>query len=903
MKTRFLKAFLAIVLISGSLCGQAKADALTGFKDVKVIGNAMVSLTYQGKEYLVANGDLMLGTTTRWYIPADTKVPTQWVDGTPAPTATVSTSSNPKGADIGANADDWIFAVSGAADGMSSIDGIDYQETLFPVLTNTIFVFERGGNDSGTYYAILEDGSLGAPVTYTAASTYANTGINVGGQNAFGVVFTTDVRVKGVRIAASGHDAFTVCAIPVPLDPKQSRDPQPADKATDISRDPVLTWTAGEDVATTNGHIVYLSKNPDDVINAIAGVSVSEASYDPGRLEFGATYYWRVDEVGGEVYEGAVWSFTVEPIAYRIDKVTATASSAQEGMGPENTVNGSGLNANGEHSTEGAEMWLSTGAQPNWIQYEFDKAYKLHEMWVWNSNQLVEAFVGFGAKKVTIEYSLDGKAWTKLADVPEFAQGLGTATYTHNTTVSFGGAIAKYVKLTIDSLWGGLTQSGLAEIRFFSIPVQAREPKPADAATDVDIDTVLSWRAGREAGSHTVYISTDRNAVSKATAPKTTVYETSFTPTAVGYGAAYYWRVDEVNNAMVPPVHEGTVWSFATQEYEIVDDFETYTDDDGNRIYQAWADGYGTTTNGSQVGYAEAPFAEKVNIHTGKQAMPLLYNNTGGAASSEAERTFDASQDWTRAGLSTLVVYFRGDPNNTTGRLYLKVNGVKVPYSGDAADLKATPWIAWSVSLASVNTNLKKVTKLTLGVDNGGAGTLYIDDIRLLPAPPAPVASATITVAAATAVTATGNDGMVLTINEIEASKLITGTTTADFEKYADHPAAHADDLNLGTYASLDDSKVITVMFPVPVTTIFIIERGGNDSGFVQPLDAAGAPAGEPQPYVNANWFKPGLTVGGQASGAMVITATTPISGIKLLPPASGANGIDPASISAVPAQ
>ena len=108
------------------------------------------------------------------------------------------------------------------------------------------------------------------------------------------------------------------------------------------------------------------------------------------------------------VFKGDVWSFTVEPYAYPITKVTATASSSQAGMGPEKTVDGSGLNALDQHSTEAKDMWLSAGAQPNWIQYEFDKAYKLHELWVWNSNQLIEAFVGFGAKNVTIEYSLDG---------------------------------------------------------------------------------------------------------------------------------------------------------------------------------------------------------------------------------------------------------------------------------------------------------------------------------------------------------------------------------------------------------------------------------------------------------------------------------------------------------------
>ena len=99
-------------------------------------------------------------------------------------------------------------------------------------------------------------------------------------------------------------------------------------------------------------------------------------------------------------------------------------------------------------------MWLSAGAQPNWIQYEFDKVYKLHELMVWNSNQLIEAFLGFGAKKVTIEYSADGTTWTPLANVPEFARATGMPGYAANTTVNFGGVEAKFVKLTINSQLG-----------------------------------------------------------------------------------------------------------------------------------------------------------------------------------------------------------------------------------------------------------------------------------------------------------------------------------------------------------------------------------------------------------------------------------------------------------------
>ena len=122
-------------------------------------------------------------------------------------------------------------------------------------------------------------------------------------------------------------------------------------------------------------------------------------------------------------------------------------------------------------------MWFSAGTQANWIQFEFDKVYALHELWVWNSNQLIEPFLGFGAKTVKIEYSTDGTAWTPLANVPEFARAPGQPGYTPNTKVSFGGVSAKFVKLTIEKGWGATPSTGLSEVRFFYIPA-ASAAKP-----------------------------------------------------------------------------------------------------------------------------------------------------------------------------------------------------------------------------------------------------------------------------------------------------------------------------------------------------------------------------------------------------------------------------------------
>jgi len=54
---------------------------------------------------------------------------------------------------------------------------------------------------------------------------------------------------------------------------------------------------------------------------------------------------------------------------------------------------------------------------------------------------------------------------------------------------------------------------------------------------------------------------------------------------------------------------------------------ESYTDDEGNRIYETWIDGW-TNNTGSTVGNIQAPFAERAIVHGGKQSMPMDFNNT-----------------------------------------------------------------------------------------------------------------------------------------------------------------------------------------------------------------------------------------------------------------------------------
>ena len=97
--------------------------------------------------------------------------------------------------------------------------------------------------------------------------------------------------------------------------------PEPANGKTEVPQYVVLSWRAGVYADT---HNVYFGTDFDDVNQASTseprGVLLDEnlalTSYElPDLLEYGQTYYWRVDEVNAppdtKIYRGDVWSFTV----------------------------------------------------------------------------------------------------------------------------------------------------------------------------------------------------------------------------------------------------------------------------------------------------------------------------------------------------------------------------------------------------------------------------------------------------------------------------------------------------------------------------------------------------------------------------------------------------------------
>ena len=294
-------------------------------------------------------------------------------------------------------------------------------------------------------------------------------------------------------------------------------------------------------------------------------------------------------------------------------------------------------------------------------------------------------------------------------------------------------------------------------------PVPAFCPDPCDGAMDTVQSLVLRWCAGTTATGHDVYFGEDADVVARASRDVEGIYRgwqpadvTVYDPGALERSRTYYWRIDEVNEAEPNSPWKGSVWSFTTADsivVTIIDDFESYSDNlcADCAIWSIWVDGLVGNTSGSRVGYYTSPFEEHTIVHGGRQSMPFFYDNDGMVREqsgipfySECVRTWHTPQNWMTDNADTLTLYFRGRADNAPDVLYLAIEdsagniaSVCHPY---ADTLLTEEWQEWSIVLADVQTagvGVASVERTYIGVGNrddpqpGGAGLLYIDDIRL----------------------------------------------------------------------------------------------------------------------------------------------------------------------------
>jgi len=91
--------------------------------------------------------------------------------------------------------------------------------------------------------------------------------------------------------------------------PGNSTQPDPANGTLAVAIDATLGWLPGPTAATHN--VYFGTGSPPAFIG-----NQEAATYYPGLLEPGTTYYWQIDEIeadGMTIYTGDIWSFTTVP--------------------------------------------------------------------------------------------------------------------------------------------------------------------------------------------------------------------------------------------------------------------------------------------------------------------------------------------------------------------------------------------------------------------------------------------------------------------------------------------------------------------------------------------------------------------------------------------------------------
>jgi len=127
------------------------------------------------------------------------------------------------------------------------------------------------------------------------------------------IEFTTDQDNASVTITFQGYARLNAWILYAAGAMPHATDPSPANTEQDVHPEVTLSWMPGADAAS---HKVYLGTDESAVDNADEGSgefqgAVDVNNFDAGLLDFGQTYYWRIDEVGAGTVKGTVWNFTI----------------------------------------------------------------------------------------------------------------------------------------------------------------------------------------------------------------------------------------------------------------------------------------------------------------------------------------------------------------------------------------------------------------------------------------------------------------------------------------------------------------------------------------------------------------------------------------------------------------
>jgi hypothetical protein len=488
--------------------------------------------------------------------------------------------------------------------------------------------------------------------------------------------------------------------------PVKASNPSPSDGAAGTKMTPILTWGAGDYAAS---HEVYFGTDPDAVANATKASleykgtkALGDESYDPGKLAWFTTYYWRVDEVNDlnpdGPWVGNLWSFTTGDFIVIDDFEDYNSGENQiwytwkDGLGygvlgtdPYYPGNGTGA-AVGDETTVSytEETIVHSGRQSMPLAYD--------------NNKLNYAKYSETEKTLT-----DARDWTEegVGELSLWFRGYPAS------TGSFVEAPAGTFTMTASGadIWD-LTGLGQGYHDEFHFAYKMLSGAGSITARVVSVDNTNDWaKAGvmiRETldpdSAHAMAVVTPTQGVAFQRRPSTAAASTGDTVTAI---AAPHWvKLERTIAGSFTASHsgDGVTWQTIGTPQTIPMGANVYI-------------GLALTAHDAAL-TCQAVFS---NVTTSANVSGQWQHQDIGILSNDAEPLYVAV-------------------SNTTGNPAIVVNT-------DPAAAQVGTWTEWVIPLsdfAGQGINLSNVDRIAIGLGTrgnttvpGGSGKLFIDDIRL----------------------------------------------------------------------------------------------------------------------------------------------------------------------------
>jgi hypothetical protein len=492
--------------------------------------------------------------------------------------------------------------------------------------------------------------------------------------------------------------------------PVRASAPSPSSGATGTKLTPILKWNPG-DYAVSNE--VYFGTDANAVRNADKSSpeykgtkALGDESYDPGKLAWFTTYYWRVDEVNAvnpdSPWVGNVWSFTTGDFILIDDFEDYNASENQiwyswkDGLGygapgtdPYYPGNGTGAAVGDETTASYTEETIVHGGHKSMpLAYDNNK----------------QGYSKYSETELTLT---DARDWTEegVAELSLWFRG-----YPASTGSFVEGPAGTFTMTASGSdIWA---VNGV-EADEFHFAYKMLSGAGSITAKVVSVDNTNVWaKAGvmiRETlnpdSAHAMMVVTPGSGISFQRRPGTGA--TSVDTTTAGITAPYWVKIerDLSGNFTASSSTNGTTWTMQGVFENIQMSANVYI-------------GLAVTAHDPTL-TCQAVFS---NVTTTGNVTGQWADQDIGIISNDAEPLYVAL-------------------SNTTGNPAVVVND-------DPAAAQVSTWTEWVIPLsafADQGINLTNVDSIAIGLGTrgnmtvpGGSGKIFIDDIRLYRPVPEP---------------------------------------------------------------------------------------------------------------------------------------------------------------------